>query len=171
MYIYIYSSLFLTCITANMYRLGQMFLHIFRGSNEYVIWFRNFPWFVMGFNNHSKAYILKMTGIWRSAMHQWTLSWCHVWPVKKSALTTTGQVLNSLLFCGLLYLGTGNVKDEPIFCNMMFDMDLRDLIAILHAFLLNALITGVQMFGKRVIAGWHTCYKTKGQCQQKGLID
>ena len=36
----------------------------------------------MIFNNHPSVSILNMTGIRRSVMHQWTVSWRHVWLVK-----------------------------------------------------------------------------------------
>ena len=69
-----------------------------------------------------------------------------------AALTTPDQVLNSLLFCDLLFVMTGNYKDEPQFCYIRFDMDLRDLVAMSHVFVLHTLIEQVQMFqGKQVI--------------------
>ena len=36
----------------------------------------------MIFNNHPSVSMLNMTGIRRSVMHQWTVSWRHVWLVK-----------------------------------------------------------------------------------------
>ena len=79
-----------------------------------------------------------------------------------ASLTTANQVLNLLLFDDLLYFVTGNDTDEPKFCNMRFDMDKKDRIAISHIWVVHALIVGIQMFGKRVATGRHTCDKSKG---------
>ena len=78
-----------------------------------------------------------------------------------AALTAANQMLNSLLFGDLPYSVKANDKDEPEFFNMKFDMDERGLVAISEAFVLHALIGGVQMFSKRVITGWHTYHKNK----------
>ena len=78
------------------------------------------------------------------------------------ALKPADQVLNYLLlFADLLYVVTGNDKDEPKLCNMKFNMDKRIITAISHVFVLYALIEWVRMFSKPLITGWQTRYKSK----------
>ena len=70
-------------ISCLVYRLGQKFLDsFFSRPNQCVTWFGILSLLIMIFNNHPSVSILNMTGIRRSVMHQWTVSWRHVWLVK-----------------------------------------------------------------------------------------
>ena len=77
--------------------------HFFRHPKECVSWFVIVLWFIMIFNNHLSVSVLNMAGIRRRVMHQWTISWRHIWLVKSLAAERMGilfwlqgQILNKI---------------------------------------------------------------------------